>query len=145
VRHDRQLSGLEIVGWTTLGVLSGIVAGFGLSEWVGGVTRRRLARIVTKQPPRPPPRPLTAAATARAACAALDADPALAELALEATPVAVGVVELHGWVPSRAVRAYAGRVARAVPGIERVVNRLLVDGEDDQGLPHKDRPTNQTA
>lgn len=145
MRHDRQLSGLEIVGWTTLGVLTGIVAGFGLSEWVGGVNRRRLARIVARSPLRPPPGPLTAAATARAACAALDADPTLAELALEATPVAIGVVELHGWVPSRAVRAYAGRVARAVPGIERVVNRLLVDGEDDQGLPPKDRPTNQTA
>jgi hypothetical protein len=145
VRHDRQLSGLEIVGWTTLGVLAGIVAGFGLSEWVGGVNRPRLGHLVAKRPP-PPPRPLpSAAATARAACAALDADPTLAELALEATPVAVGVVELHGWVPSRAVRAYAGRVARAVPGIERVVNRLLVDGEDDRDLPRKDRPTNQTA
>jgi hypothetical protein len=139
VRRDRQLSGLEIVGWTTLGVLSGIVAGFGLSEWIGAVTRRRLTRLVAKRPLR------AAAATARAACAALDADPALAELALEATPVAVGVVELHGWVPSRAIRAYAGRVARGVPGIERVVNRLLVDGEDDRDFPRKDRPTNQTA
>jgi BON domain len=145
VRRDRQLSGLEIVGWTTLGVLSGIVAGFGLSEWIGAVTRRRLTRLVANRPLRAPRPPLTAAATARAACAALDADPALAELALEATPVAVGVVELHGWVPSRAIRAYAGRVARGVPGIERVVNRLLVDGEDDRDFPRKDRPTNQTA
>jgi len=145
VRHDRQLSGLEIVSWTTLGVLTGIVAGFGLSEWVGGVNRRRLSSLVTTRPPRPPQPALSAAATARAACAALDSDPALAELALEATPVAIGVIELHGWVPSRAVRAYAGRVARAVPGIERVVNRLLVDGEDDQDSPRKDRPTNQTA
>ena len=145
MRHDRQLSGLEIVSWTTLGVLTGIVAGFGLSEWVGGVNRRRLSSLVTTRPPRPPQPALSAAATARAACAALDSDPALAELALEATPVAIGVIELHGWVPSRAVRAYAGRVARAVPGIERVVNRLLVDGEDDQDSPRKDRPTNQTA
>ena len=145
MRHDRQLSGLEIFGWTALGVLTGLVAGFGLSEWVGGVSRRRLSSLVTTRPPRPPQPALSAAATARAACAALDSDPALAELALEATPVAIGVIELHGWVPSRAVRAYAGRVARAVPGIERVVNRLLVDGEDDQDSPRKDRPTNQTA
>jgi len=145
VRHDRQLSGLEIIGWTALGALTGLVAGFGLSELVGGVNRRRLSSLVTSRPPRLAPPPLTAAATARAACAALDADPVLAELALEATPVAIGVVELHGWVPSRAIRAYAGRVARAVPGIERVVNRLLVDGEDDQDSPRKDRPTNQTA
>jgi hypothetical protein len=145
VRHDRQLSGLEIFGWTTLGVLTGLVAGFGLSEWVGGVNRRRISALVTSRPPRPSRPALSAAATARAASAALDADPTLAELALEATPVAIGIVELHGWVPSRAVRAYAGRVARAVPGIEQVVNRLLVDGEDDQDSPPKDRPTNQTA
>lgn len=144
MRHDRELSGVEIVGWTALGVVSGLVAGFALSEWVGGVNRRRLSAMVTRRP-REGPRPATAAATARAACAALDADPSLAELALEATPISAGVVELHGWVPSRAVRAYAGRVARGVPGVERVVNRLLVDGEDNGDLPRKDRPTDQTA
>jgi len=145
VRHERQLSGLEIVGWTTLGVLTGIVAGFGLSEWVGGVNRRRLERFMAPRASRAQRPSLSAAGTARAAAAALDADPTLCELGLEATAVAVGVVELHGWVPSRAARAHAGRVVRAVPGVERVVNRLLVHGEDDHGLPHKDRPTNQTA
>ena len=43
-----------------------------------------------------------------------------------------GVVELHGWVPSRAIRARAARVAAQVPGIERVVNCILVRGEDDK-------------
>jgi hypothetical protein len=141
----RRLGGFEIAGWTTLGVLTGLVAGVGLSEWIGGVNPRRLRRLVTDRPARPPRKSLSAAGTARAACAALDADPTLCELGLEATPVAIGVVELHGWVPSRAVRAYAGRVARAVPGVERVVNSLLVDGEDDHGVPRKDRPTNQSA
>lgn len=141
MRHDKQLSRLEIVGWTTLGMLTGLVAGVGLSEWFGGVSRPRLQRLVT---PRPRPT-LTAAGTARAVGAAFDADPTLCELGLEATAVALGAVELHGWVPSRAVRAYAGRVARSVSGIERVVNSLLVHGEDDRGQPRKDRPTDQTA
>ena len=141
----RELSGYEIVGWTSLGVLTGVVAGFGLSEWIGAASPHRLARIVTSRPqPRTGP-VLSAAATARAAGAALDADPTLCELGLEVTPVMLGVVELHGWVPSRAVRAYAGRVARAVSGVDRVVNSLLVHGEDDQGAPRKDRPTNQSA
>jgi hypothetical protein len=141
----RRLSGFEIAGWATMGVLTGLVAGFGLSEWIGGVNPRRLRRLVTVRPARAPRRGLSAAGTARAACATLAADPTLCDLGLEATPVAIGVIELHGWVPSRAVRAYAGRVARAVPGVERVVNSLLVDGEDDHGVPRKDRPTNQSA
>ena len=143
--HGRRLSRFEIVGWTALGIVTGLVAGFGLSELVGGVSPRRLRGMVTELPPRARRQALSAAATARAACAALDADPTLCELGLEATPVAIGVVELHGWVPSRAVRAHAGRVAREVPGVERVVNSLLVDGEDDHGVPRKDRPTNQSA
>jgi hypothetical protein len=141
----RELSSFEIIGWTALGVVTGLVAGFGLSEWVGAANPRRLARMMT---PRLQPRSgpaLSAAATARAAGAALDADPTLCELGLLVTPVMLGVVELHGWVPSRAVRAYAGRLARTVSGVDRVVNSLLVHGEDDHGTPSKDRPTNQSA
>jgi len=141
----RELTGIEIVGWTSLGVLTGMVAGFGLSEWVGSANPRRLARIMTTRPRFIAGPVMSAAATARAAATALDADPTLCELGLAVTPVMVGVIELHGWVPSRAVRAYAGRVARAVSGVDRVVNSLLVYGEDDQGAPRKDRPTNQSA
>ena len=38
----RELSGYEIVGWTSLGVLTGMVAGFGLSEWIGAASPHRL-------------------------------------------------------------------------------------------------------
>ena len=128
-----------------MGVFTGLVAGFGLSEWVGATDPRRLARLMTPRPlPRPAPA-LSAAATARAATAAFDADPTLCQLSLVVTPVMLGVIELHGWVPSRAVRAHAGRVAHAVGGVDRVVNSLLVHGEDDRGTPSKDRPTNQSA
>jgi hypothetical protein len=141
----RELSGFEIVGWTAMGVFTGLVAGFGLSEWVGATDPRRLTRLMTPRPlPRPAPA-LSAAATARAATAAFDADPTLCQLSLVVTPVMLGVIELHGWVPSRAVRAHAGRVAHAVAGVDRVVNSLLVHGEDDRGTPSKDRPTNQSA
>jgi hypothetical protein len=43
-----------------------------------------------------------------------------------------GTVELHGWVPTRAVRATAARIAAKVTGIDRVVNCILVRGEDDR-------------
>ncbi len=127
--------------------MSGLVAGFALSEWVGGVNRPRLHRIATRIRDREqPPRPARSAADgARAVVAALRADPRLTDLALEAIPAGLGAVELHGWVPSRPVRAHAGRVARAVPGIESVTNRLLVRGEDDRNLPSDFRATDQSA
>ena len=39
-----------------------------------------------------------------------------------------GAVELRGWVPSRTIRTAAGRAALAVPGIESVINSILVRG-----------------
>ena len=50
------------------------------------------------------PTRLTAAASARAVQVALDADPRLAGLPIEARAVSRGAVELRGWVPSRSVR-----------------------------------------
>jgi hypothetical protein len=129
VNHGKRLSGFEIAGWTGLGVVTGLVTGFALSEWVGGVSRPRVKRLVTRRQGAPPS--LTAAACARAAAAALSADPTLRDLGLQATAVAVGVVELHGWVSSRALRTRAGSAARAVAGIDRVINSILVRGEDD--------------
>ncbi len=142
MKQSNRLRGFEIAGWAGLGVATGLVAGFALSEWVGGVSRPRVTGVVRRRVKRPRPA-LTPAASARAAGAALLADPALRDLALEATAVAVGVVELHGWVPSRPLRARAGRAARAVAGIERVVNSILVRGEDDLD-PHK-RAADQSA
>jgi hypothetical protein len=130
VSHGKRLSGFEIVGWAGLGVLTGLVAGFALSEWVGSVSPPRVKGLVRRR--RPGPRPsLTPAACARAADGALAADPALRDLGLQATAVAAGVVQLHGWVSSRALRARAGSTARAVAGIDRVINSILVRGEDD--------------
>ncbi|MBA2628396.1 MAG: BON domain-containing protein [Gemmatimonadales bacterium] len=56
-------------------------------------------------------------------------------LGLEAVAIARGNVELRGWVSSRATRALAARVVRAVPGIDTVTNNILVRGEDDL-TPH---------
>jgi hypothetical protein len=141
VKQGKRLGGFEIVGWAGLGVLTGIVAGFALSEWVGGVSHPRVKHMVR---PRQAPRPaLTPAACARAAAAALAADPVLGEFALKATALAAGAVELRGWVSSRALRARAGTAAIRVPGIERVVNSILVHGEDD--LDPRNRAADQSA
>ncbi|MGH7628148.1 MAG: BON domain-containing protein, partial [Gemmatimonadales bacterium] len=88
---------------------------------------------------------LSAAGSARAVAAALAADPELRELGLEVTPVASGTVELHGWVRTRAARARAGRLARGVPGVEAVINSILVRGEDDRTLSPDYLATDQSA
>jgi hypothetical protein len=81
---------------------------------------------------------------ARLARQALRAEPVLAPLGLRIVPVSAGVVELHGWVESRALRTLALRAVRETPTVERVVNKILVRGEDDLGAPVADRPE-QTA
>jgi hypothetical protein len=130
--------------WTTLGVGTGLLAGFALSEWVGDVSRVRMRRAADRLR-HPAPLRLTPPAAARAVEAALVAERRLAGLPLEVIALGRGAVELRGWVPTRTARTLAGRVARAAPGIERVVNRILVRGEDDRALSDTGYMTDQSA
>jgi hypothetical protein len=81
----------------------------------------------------------------RAVEAALQAESRLADLGIQAIPISRGVVELRGWVPARPARTLAGRVALATPGIESVINSILVRGEDDRALAKDQRATDQSA
>jgi hypothetical protein len=144
VRHDDELSGGEAVLWAALGAGAGLLASIALSEWVGDVNRGRVRRIAGRLREQEPTR-LTAAASARAVQVALNADPRLAGLPIETRTVSRGAVELRGWVPSRSVRTAAGRAALAVPGIESVINSLLVRGEDDRPSPDQPRAADQSA
>jgi hypothetical protein len=144
VRHDNRLSGSEIFMWTTFGMGAGLVAGFALSEWMGGVSSGRVRGAAQRLREGADARPTTSASV-RAVEAALREEPRLGNLSLVAAPVARGVVEVRGWVPNRAARSLAGRVALAAPGIERVINSILVRGEDDQGHVPKRRATDQSA
>ena len=144
MRDRDRLGGLQIILWTGLGVGAGLMAGFALSEWIGGVTRLRVTDAARRFRGQAPTR-LTTSASARAVLAALQAEPRLAGIPVEALPVARGVVELRGWVPTRAARTLAGRTALATPGIETVINSLLVRGEDDVQRPRDARATDQSA
>jgi hypothetical protein len=144
VRQNDGLSGVEVLLWTSLGIGTGLVAGFALSEWVGGVNRVRVGRVA-RQLREPAPTKLTVSASVRAVLVALRAEPRLAGLELDARPVSRGVVELRGWVPTRPVRTLAGRTALAVPGIESVINSILVHGEDDQAPSGRSDAADQSA
>lgn len=144
MRHDDELSGGEVVLWTALGAGAGLLAAIALSEWVGDVNPQRVRRIAERLREQEPTR-LTASASVRAVQVALGAEPRLAGLSIEARAVSRGAVELRGWVPSRSVRTLAGRTALAVPGIESVINSLLVRGEDDRPSSDQPRAADQSA
>jgi hypothetical protein len=144
VRHDDRLSASQVLLWTTLGMGAGLVAGFALSEWVGGVSPTRVRRAAGRLGRAIPTR-LTAAASVRTVQTALLAEPRLGGITIEVMPVARGAVELRGWVPSRIMRAIAGRTALAAQGIESVINSLLVRGEDDEPRADDQRATDQSA
>jgi hypothetical protein len=143
VTRKDQLSGVQIFLWSTLGVGTGLVAGFALSEWVGGVDQARVRRAAQRLGHSAPVRH-TPAASARSVETALGAEPRLAGCTIEVVPISRTSVELRGWVGDRAARAMAARVARAVDGIETVINSILVRGEDDRVFPSK-RVKDQSA
>ena len=144
MRRDEELSGAQIVLWTTFGVGTGLLAGFALSEWMGGVTRPRMQRAARRLGQVAHGR-LTPAASARAVDAALHAEPRLAAFSIEVVAVNRGTVELRGWVTDRAARTLAARVARVVAGIDTVINSILVRGEDDRIIPDSKRANDQSA
>jgi hypothetical protein len=125
-----ELSGTQVLLWTTIGVGTGLLAGFALSEWMGGVNRTRFRRAA-RQIGQSGPARITAAAAARAVDAAIRAQPRLSSFSIEVTAVSRGTVELRGWVTDRGSRTLAARVASAVPGVDTVINSILVRGEDD--------------
>ncbi len=143
MRRNDELSGTQILLWTTLGVSTGLVAGFAVSEWVGGVNPTRFRRAAQRLGQTTPAR-VTPAASARAVDASLRAQPRLAGFAIEVMAVSRGTVELRGWVTDRGARTLAARVACAVPGIDTVIKSILVRGEDDS-FPGGKRVTDQSA
>ncbi len=144
MRHDEdRLSAGEALLWAVLGTGAGLLAGVTLSAWVGGVSPGRVRRAASRLREAVPPQ-LTIGASVQAVRVALQAEPRLSNLGIQAVPVSRGVVELRGWVPSRLARTVAGRTALAVPGIESVINSILVRGEDDQAS-EAPRANDQTA
>lgn len=118
--------------WLAAGAALGIAAGLAIGAELAHINRasvrRALRRLTTA--PVPPTAPSAALGKVRQALAAV---PALAGLAFRLLPVRPGVIELHGWVETRAQRTLAVRTVRATPGVDEVINCLLVRGEDDRG------------
>lgn len=127
-----RLSRGEVLGWSVIGFGAGVVGGLWAAGWLGRVTRDRLGDGFRAAQNRRDASPVALAESVRLALAA---DPALAPYALGALAVSRGTVELMGWVPDRPSRARAFRVANQVPGLDGLINSILVHGEDDLSAP----------
>jgi len=127
VKRER-LSQAEILGWSVVGFGAGLAAGLFAAGRLGRVTRGRIRNEVRAFGARSA---TSLGALAEAVTAALRSDAMLAPHRLSAIAVTGGTVELVGWVADRPARARAMRVANAVPGLDGVINGILVHGEDD--------------
>jgi osmotically-inducible protein OsmY len=103
----------------------GAAAGMALGGAVGAVHRGRVRDTFGRlgRGARPSPDDL-----ARAVLAALREDEATSDLELDVHVAEPGLVELTGVVSDATVRRVAGDVTRAVPGVEVVVNRIMLRG-----------------
>jgi hypothetical protein len=113
-----------LAGTTFLGFALGAVAGWALGELLSPAAVREALTAPARRAP-------SMAELVRDAQGALVGDPLLEGMTLEILPVSRQRVELHGWVPTRRLRAHAYRVACEAVGTEAVINCLLVRGEDD--------------
>lgn len=59
-------------------------------------------------------------------------DPVLSERAIDIGALGRGIIELTGWVHADDESTHAVTVTRGVPGVETVVNRLVVREEEDR-------------
>ncbi len=131
-RSERRDTLTEWGMWGAMGLGVGLLAGFALAEVVGAVDGQRVSRAVARLGADPAPAPLSAVRAARAAALALAEELGLADLRIETRAFGPGRVELLGWVPDRRRRALAERTVAALVGITSVVNRILVQDEDDK-------------
>jgi hypothetical protein len=60
---------------------------------------------------------------------AFNNDPVLAERAIDIGAIGAGEIELEGWVDDDREAEHAVTIARGVPGVRTVSNRLMVDAE----------------
>ena len=103
MRRTRDLTTAEATGWTLTGFGAGLLAGALLAGWVGAGGTLRARQAWQGWRSRGPARPNTAATAARAQAALWQSD--LKQHQLRVIGVGPGTVELHGWVPSRLLRA----------------------------------------
>jgi hypothetical protein len=128
VRDDREDGALGLTLAAVAGFTLGFVTGAVLGGTVGDVHADRVKRAwgrLSGADRRP-----TNDQLEQAVREALRTDEATRDLDLEVHAAGEGLIEITGAVSDALARRAAGDVARAVPGVDVVVNRILLIGGD---------------
>ncbi len=131
------------IGWSLVGLALGFLAGVAARDRLGTPSSRRTAGTPPAPVARVPRRP-TAGSTKRLVEHAIAQDGSWDDLEIVISAVSPGVIELRGWVSDRLTRARLIRFVRAIVGVDRIIDSLLVRGEDDRPDPPEDE-AHQTA
>jgi|ERR1043166_2360433 hypothetical protein len=123
--------GADFRPWILVGFGVGVAAGFLLGELFGTEGHRRAGWAIAGAWRSLRHRPRSRSMEVARVVAALRRDPELAGRHFELLSIGRGGFELHGWVATRGERARAYRLAVAACPGDRIVNCVLVRGEDD--------------
>jgi len=124
----------------TAGFLIGLAAGIAMGGFAGDLHRDRFRHVVrrfrgqTTDPDRDP------AELAREVRAELKSAQETRAAKVDVHAVGPGLLELTGTAPDANTRLAAGELARFHPGVEVVVNRILVPGSDLPPRPLTPKP-----
>ena len=150
--HDRDESLGSAAAGLAIGALAGFAVGVVLAQKVGGISglaeriRERLHRGADVEAAEEDlydeedelEETDEYAALEERVLEAFRNDPVLSERAVDIGAVSDGVIELTGWVNEEQEAEHAVTLARGVPGVDTVVNRLVV-GEEEELLEENAR------
>lgn len=123
----------DVVLATMAGLSLGVVAGLVIGEWLGDVNQERVRRGLERLRRNPSTAPPIENPTLleQVVTQALRTAPDVYSTSVTVEPIGPGTVELIGWTDDERQREHMATVAREVPGVTAVVNRVLVHGVDD--------------
>ena len=136
--HERDFAASDLLAAVAGGVF-GLGIGYIIGSSVGRVNSRRIGRAVQRWQDRHGTRAVwTDEEAERLEARVLDAlsnDVVLARRPIRVAVLGMGLVELTGAVHRSNEAGLAGDVVQHVPGVETVLNHLLVDGVDQAAVP----------
>ena len=136
--HEREFAAGDLLAAVAGGVF-GLGVGYVVGSSVGRLNSRRIGRAVQRwQNRRGPSVVWTDEEAERLEARVLDAlsnDVVLARRPIRVSVLGMGLVELTGMVHRSTEAGLAGDVVQHVPGVETVLNHLLVDGVDQAAVP----------
>ena len=136
--HQPEFAASDLLAAVAGGVF-GLAIGYVLGSSVGRVNSRRIGSAVRRwRHRRPTPAVWTDEEAERLEARVLDTlsnDVVLARRPIRVAVLGMGLVELTGAVHRATEAGLAGDLVQHVPGVETVLNHLLVEGVDQAAVP----------